>query len=213
VGTRDWMERRAGGAAALYDDVVGRLDRLALAAARRDLLQDVTGAVLELGCGTGSGFGLYPATARVTAVEPEPAFRPIAASRAHAAAAEVSVLPGDAHDLSFPDDSFDIVVAELMLCSVARPDVALREARRVLRPGGSLRLLEHVRHRRPVIGRIQDAFDPLWNAVEGRGCHIGRDTPRAVEAAGFHLERVATVPLPAYVDWFFPIVTVHARKS
>ena len=212
MGARDWLERRAGGAAALYDDVVGRLDRLALAEARRNLLEDVSGAVLELGCGTGAGFTYYAPEARVTALEPEPAFRLAASERARAAAAEVTVLPGDAHDLPFPDATFDAVVAELMLCSLARPDVALREAQRVLRPGGSLRLLEHVRHPRPWIGRLQDAFDPLWNAFEGRGCHIGRDTPRAVEEAGFHFERLDTVPLPLGVDWFFPIVTVRARR-
>jgi len=212
MAPRDWLERRSGGAAALYDGVVGRLDRMALAKARRELIDDVNGAVLELGCGTGAGFRHYPAEARVTALEPEPAFRQAAAGRAHAAAAEVTVLPGDAHDLPFPDGAFDAVVAELMLCSVARPDVALREARRVLRPGGSLRLLEHVRHPRPWIGRLQDVFDPLWNAFEGRGCHIGRDTPRTVEEAGFRFERLDTVPLPPGVGWFFPIVTVRAQR-
>ncbi len=212
MGARDWLERRSGGAAALYDDVVGRLDRLALAAARRALLEDATGTVLELGCGTGSGFVHYLPGTRVTALEPEPSFRQAAARRARAVAAEVSVLPGDAHDLAFPDGSFDTVVAELMLCSVARPDVALREAYRVLRPGGSLRLLEHVRHARPWVGRLQDVVDPLWNAFEGRGCHIGRDTPRAVEEAGFTFERLESVPLPPGADLFFPIVSVRAHR-
>ncbi len=212
MGPRDWLERRSGGAAALYDGVVGRLDRMALAEARRSLLEDVKGKVLELGCGTGAGFVHYAPEAQVTALEPEPAFRLTAARRARTATADVTVLPGDAHDLPFRDGTFDAVVAELMLCSVARPDVALREARRVLRPGGSLRLLEHVRHSRPWIGRLQDAVDPLWNAFEGRGCHIGRDTPRAVEEAGFRFERLDTVPLPPGVDWFFPIVTVRAQR-
>ena len=212
MGARDWLERRAGGAAALYDDVVGRLDRIALEAARSSLLEDVTGSVLELGCGTGASFVHYLPEARVTALEPEPAFRLAASRRARAVTADVTVLPGDAHDLPFHDATFDAVVAELVLCSVTRPEVALREAHRVLRPGGSLRLLEHVRHARPWIGRLQDAFDPLWNAFEGRGCHLGRDTPRAVEEAGFRFERLDSVPLPPGVDWFFPIVSVLARR-
>lgn len=213
MAVRDWMERLAGGGAELYDGVVGRLDRAALTGVRRALLADLGGEVLELGSGTGSAFTHYPAGTRVTAIEPEPAFRRRARLRARQAQAEVRVLAGDAHDLPFPDGSFDAVVAELMLCSVAFPERALGEARRVLRPGGRLRLLEHVRHPRPWLGRLQDTLDPLWTRLEGRGCHIGRDTPGAVEAAGFRLESRASVPLPAGVDWLFPIVTIDARKA
>ncbi|MEJ2288512.1 MAG: methyltransferase domain-containing protein, partial [Deinococcales bacterium] len=135
-----------------------------------------------------------------------------ATPRARVATAQITVLPGDAHDLPFPDGSFDAAVAELMLCSVTRPDVALAEVRRVVRPGGALRLLEHVRHPSRWIGRLQDAVDPVWTALEGRGCHIGRDTPRVVEEAGFTVEAIDTVPLPPGVDWLFPIVAVRARR-
>lgn len=212
MAARDWLERRAGGAAELYDDVVGRLDRAGLTEARRRLVDDVRGSVLELGCGTGAAFAHYRAGTSVTALEPEPGFRRTAVERARASAARITVQPGDAHDLPFPDASFDAAVAELMLCSVTRPDVALAEVLRVVRPGGELRLLEHVRHPRGWIGRLQDVVDPLWTALEGRGCHIGRDTPRVVEEAGFAVEAVDTVPMPPGVDWLFPIVTVRARR-
>lgn len=212
MAPRDWLERRAGGPAELYDGVVGRLDRAGLAGARQRLVHDVQGNVLELGCGTGGGFVHYAAGTRVTALEPEPDFRRAAVDRARAAAATITVLPGDAHDLPFPDATFDAAVAELMLCSVNRPDVALAEMRRVVRPGGALRLLEHVRHPRAWIGRLQDVVDPFWTALEGRGCHLGRDTPRVVEEAGFAVEAIDTVPMPPGVDWLFPIVTVRARR-
>ena len=213
MALRDWLERLAGGGAELYDGVVGRLDRTVLAGVRRTLLADLSGNVLELGSGTGSAFDYYSAGARVTAIEPEPAFRRRALLRARQAPAEVRVLAGDAHDLPFADGSFDAVVAELMLCSVAYPERVLSEARRTLRAGGRLRLLEHVRHPHPWLGRLQDVVDPLWTQLEGRGCHIGRDTPSAVEAAGFRLTSRAVVPLPPGIDWLFPIVTLDALKD
>lgn len=212
MAAREWLERRAGGPARLYDRVVEPLDRAALDGARKSLLGDLGGAVLELGCGTGSAFAHYPAGATVTAIEPEPTFRGVARSRARAAAADVRVLPGDAHDLPYPDGSFDTVVAELMLCSVEAPLRALREAYRVLRSGGGLRLLEHVRHPHPWAGWLQDAVDPLWTRLEGRGCHLGRDTPRAVLEAGFLLDARERLVLPPGPDWLFPVEAVRAHK-
>jgi SAM-dependent methyltransferase len=210
VALRDWLERRAGGPAELYDGVMARLDAGVLAAPRRRLAQGLGGAVLELGCGTGAGFAAYPAGASVTALEPDPAFRRAAARAAREAAARIEVRAGDARRLPFPDASFDAVLGALVLCSVDPPGGALAEAYRVLRPGGRLRLLEHVRH--PRWGHLQDATDPLWTAVEGRGCHLGRDTPAAVEAAGFLLERATEIPLPPVASWFFPLLLLEARR-
>lgn len=212
MSARDWLERRAGGAARLYDSVVGPLDASRLSPARQALVAGLAGDVVELGCGTGAAFEHYPAEAHVTAIEPEPAFRDAAAARAATARATIRVVAGDAHDLPFDDGSFDTVVAELTLCSVARPDVVLREAARVLRVDGELRLLEHVRHQTPWIASLQDAVDPLWTALEGRGCRLGRDTPGAVTDAGFRLLSVAPVTLPPGAGWFFPIVMVRARR-
>lgn len=212
MSARDWLERRAGSPSALYDRIVGRLDASGLEAARRALVAGVRGRVLELGCGTGGSFRHYPAEARVTGVEPEPTFRAAAARRARDATARISVVAGDAHDLPFPDGSFDAVVAELMLCSVTSPEAALREALRVTRPGGSLRLLEHVRHGSAWVAHLQDVVDPLWTSLEGRGCRLGRDTPRTVREVGFVVEAMEPVALPPGVDWLFPIVTVRARR-
>lgn len=209
---RDWLERRAGSPARLYERVVRVVDDAGVAAARRTLVGEALAPVLEIGCGPGTAFELYPAGADVTALEPEPDFRRAAYRRAAGAAATIRVVAGDAHDLPFEDGSFASVLAQLTLCSVASPQAALAETYRVLRPGGRLRLLEHVRHPRPWMGRLQDAVDPLWTRLEGRGCRLGRDTPRTVRDAGFALERVDEVPLPAGASWLFPVVIVRARR-
>ncbi len=209
---RDWLERRAGGPARLYERVIARIDGGGVAAARRALLAEVAGPVLEIGSGPGTSFRYYPAGVAVTALEPEPDFRRAAAERASSAAPPIRVVAGDAHDLPFADASFATVVAQLTLCSVASPAGVLSEARRVLVAGGGLRLLEHVRHPAAWVGRVQDVLDPLWNRLEGRGCHLGRDTPRAVAEAGFVIDGIDEVPLPAGSAWLFPLVMLRARR-
>lgn len=209
---RDWLERRAGGPARLYARAASAVDRAGVAGARRAILAEAVSPILEIGPGPGAAFAHYPPGSRVTAVEPEPDFRHAARAHAERSPAEIRVVPGDAHDLPFADGAFATVVVQLTLCSVARPDVALAEAYRVLRPDGRLRLVEHVRHANAWMGRVQDAVDPLWTRVEGRGCHLGRDTPRAVAAVGFAVDDVAAVPLPAGAAWLFPVVVVRAHR-
>jgi ubiquinone/menaquinone biosynthesis C-methylase UbiE len=92
-----------------------------------------------------------------------------------------------AEALPFRDAAFDTVVSGLVLCSVADPSRALAEVRRVLRPDGTLRVLEHVRSTVAWRARLQDALQPAWTWVAG-GCHPNRDTERSVEASGFTIE-------------------------
>jgi ubiquinone/menaquinone biosynthesis C-methylase UbiE len=88
--------------------------------------------------------------------------------------------------LPFPDRIFDTVVSSLVFCSIPDPKRGLGEVKRVLRPDGRLRMLEHVRA--PGLhGRLQDLFQPFWTRFTG-GCHPNRDTESAVEAAGFRIE-------------------------
>jgi len=196
----------------LYERVLRGVDRTSIDAARRTLLAGAPSPVLEIGAGPGAALAHYPAGSRVTALEPEPDFRRAARARARDVPADVRVVAGDAHDLSFEAGSFASVVVQLTLCSVALPHVALAESYRVLRPGGELRLLEHVRHPHPWVGRLQDAVDPLWARLEGRGCRLGRDTPRAVSEAGFVVDDVAEVPMPPGASWLFPVVIVRAHR-
>lgn len=161
--------------------------------ARRELLAGLGGEVVELGCGSGLNFRHYPAeVSRVAALEPEPRLRRIAARAARRAGAAFAVLDGVAEALPFPDGSQDAVVSALVLCSVDDLQAALAEARRVLRPGGELRFLEHVRGP-GVGGSVEDLVDPLWSRVVG-GCHLNRDTVAEVERAGLRIQAVRALP-------------------
>jgi ubiquinone/menaquinone biosynthesis C-methylase UbiE len=162
---------------------------------RDEMLAGLSGRVLEVGAGNGMNFARYPATVdEVVALEPEPYLREKAEAAARSAPARVTVRDGVAHPLPFEDDSFDVAVASLVLCSVPDPDHAIAELRRVLRPGGELRFLEHVRSSRPRKARVQKVLDGagVWPWLIG-GCHTGRDTLAALEHAGFTLERVRRV--------------------
>jgi SAM-dependent methyltransferase len=158
----------------LYDGLAGALDRMGLARLRADLSRGLAGDVLEVGAGTGRQLPHHPPWARVTATDPDAARRH-PATRTAVAAAEA---------LPFDDASFDWVVCALVLCTVRDPAAALSEISRVLRPGGRLRALEHVRSPSRALARAEELATPLWGAVAG-GCHLDRDTRGNVAAAGF----------------------------
>ena len=162
---------------------------------RDEMLGGLSGRVLEVGAGNGMNFARYPASVdEVVALEPEPYLRQKAEAAARSAPVRVTVRDGVAHPLPLEDDSFDAAVASLVLCSVPDPDYAITELRRVLRPGGELRFLEHVRSSRPRKARVQKVLDGagVWPWLIG-GCHTARDTLAALEHAGFTLERVRRV--------------------
>src|SRR5207237_3447495 len=142
--------------ARLYHHVLQRNPAPKDLACRRELLDGLAGTVVEVGPGNGPNFPLYPAAVkRVVAVEPEPYLREKATATAAAAAVAIDVVPGDAEHLPLPDRSVDAVVLSLVLCSVPDQAVALREVRRVLRPGGEVRVYEHVVAERPVPRALQ----------------------------------------------------------
>ena len=100
----------------------------------------------------------------------------------------VTVVDGLADALPVADDSFDAAVSSLVLCSVADQSRALAEVMRVLKPGGELRFYEHVLAEDPKVARLQNRIEGVWRFCGG-GCHPNRDTPAAIEAAGFRIER------------------------
>lgn len=173
------------------------LARAGIDAYRVRLVAGLSGEVLEIGAGNGLSFPHYPATVtRLTAVEPEPRLRALAALAAPDAPVPVRVVAGRAERLPFPAASFDAAVACLTLCSVGDQPAALAEVRRVLRPGGRLRFFEHVRADSSGLRRVQRAVDAtVWPLLCG-GCHTGRDTAAALTAAGFSVTELDRFPFP-----------------
>jgi len=142
------------------------------------------GRVLEVGAGTGLQFQHYASGASVVAIEPHVRMAGAAAGRARRARARVSVVAADAEMLPFPDESFDTVVCALVFCTIPQPDVAAHEIRRVLRPGGVVHLLEHVRANHTALALLQESLTPMWKRVAG-GCHLARRTVELFGDAGF----------------------------
>jgi SAM-dependent methyltransferase len=184
--------------AALYDTVTGPLEHAVLAPRRAALLGELTGEVLEIGAGTGASLGHYRLASRVVAAEPDPAMRARLSGALERCAVPVQLSGAAAEDLPFPAARFDAVVAICVLCSVHDPQEALAEAHRVLKPGGRLVALEHVRG----AGRLaawQDRVTPLWSRL-AVGCHPNRDLQSAIERAGFTFERREIFdPMPRWV--------------
>lgn len=153
------------------------------------MLAGLSGEVLDVGVGDGLAFAHYStAVTRVSAVEPEPRLRALARAAAERAPIPVEVTAGTAESLTAKTEGLDAVVCSLVLCTVPNPAAALAETFRVLRPGGRLHFLEHVRAETPGMARVQRLLDAtIWPHMLG-GCHTGRDTLTAITEAGFALE-------------------------
>jgi ubiquinone/menaquinone biosynthesis C-methylase UbiE len=178
--------------------------------AREELCADLTGRVLEVGAGNGANFGHYRRASRVEACEPEPNMMGLAVPRAREAAVPVGLVRADAERLPFADAVFDAAVCSLVLCTIPGPVGALREIRRVLRPGGVLRLYEHVRASGRAAARFQDLIERPWGLFAG-GCHPNRDTVATLQQEGF-VVRVRSFR-PPVVGWVLPHVIGEARPA
>jgi len=161
--------------ARLYDPVMALPERLLLADHRTHLAAGLSGMVLELGSGTGAMFPHYQGTdLTVHAVEPDPHMRKQAADRAGAVETDIELVEAGGERLPYPDSSFDAAVASFVFCTVQDLSATFDELARVLRPGGELRFLEHVRAR-GLTGRLHDVLAPGWFHVAG-GCTLNRRT-------------------------------------
>jgi len=163
-----------------YDLGMWFLERGSFARWRDWLAAGARGRVLDVGAGTGRGLTGYAAASSVAAVDP--CLQNLRAARRRAPGALLACARAEA--LPFRDGVFDTVVSGLVFCSVGSPARGLAEVRRLLAPGGTFRMLEHVRSRSAFWARVQDLVQPGWTAFTG-GCHPNRDTEAAVAAAGF----------------------------
>ena len=167
----------------IYDPLCALVERSGLGRWRSWLVAGARGRTLDLGCGTGRNLPLLPSG--IVAVGLDPSWHALV--RARRRAPNVALVMGRAEALPFRSGSFDTVLSGLAFCSVPDPREGLREIRRVLRPHGRLRMLEHVRSTRPWKARVQDLVQPWWTALSG-GCHPNRDTERSVVEGGFEIE-------------------------
>jgi ubiquinone/menaquinone biosynthesis C-methylase UbiE len=159
---------------------------------REDLVAAARGQVLEIGVGSGLNLPFYPRDLEgLWGIDPSPELLAMARRQAAWVHFPVSLAEARAEELSLDDHSVDSVVMTWTLCSVARPEQALAEIRRVLRPGGSLIFIEHGQAPEPGVRRWQDRLTPLWRKVAG-GCHLNRPIDRLIEAAGLRLTELET---------------------
>lgn len=179
-----------------YLRISEQLERAGGAELRREVLAGLHGTVLDLGCGNGKNFGHYPPMVRrVIAVEPDETLRSHAERAAATARTPVQVVPGHADQLPVEDGSVDAVVVTLVLCSVPDQSRALAEIHRALRPGGELRLAEHVRARGRLAGALQDAVTPWSRRLDGN-CHQNRDTTAALRRSPLQVTRLRRFGFP-----------------
>ena len=179
--------------AAVYDRISRGAERAGLSEDRHGLLAQAAGATIEVGAGTGANLAYFPpAVTRLCLVEPDPNMRKRLRRRV-GGRDNVEIVDARAEALPFPDASFDTAVVTFALCSVADLDTALAEIARVLRPGGRLLFLEHVRDTDPGVARKQDHPVFLYSWI---GCHPNRDTLTAIGRARFQVTTVRHGEVP-----------------
>ena len=196
--------------AAVYDKLMASSEDAGLHDKRRELLAEASGRTLEIGAGTGLNAELYPdAVTELVLTEPE---EPMARRLRARAGSRARVVEAGADALPFEDDAFDTVVSTLVLCTVPDQAAALREIARVLKPGGRLLFLEHVRSDEPRLAKWQDRVTPLWKFT-GRGCHPNRDTAAALRTAGFAVDRLDEGRFPKAPPIVRPLIAGVARRA
>lgn len=200
--------------ASLYDRMLAASEEAGLGERRERLLAEASGRTLELGAGTGVNLAHYPgAVSELILTEP---FEPMAKQlreRVAASGREARVVVAPAERLPVEDASIDTVVVTLVLCTVGDLPATLAEVDRVLKPGGRLLFMEHVRSPDdPRLARKQDRFEKPWRFV-GHGCHPNRDTIAAIEASPLELGTVERDRVPKAVSIVKPLVIGSARRS
>src|SRR3954465_12801676 len=175
-----------------------------LGAMREKLLADAAGRVLEIGGGTGVNLPYYEGVDSLVVTEPEPAMLPRLQDKAREQAPQAELRRAPAEDLPFADASFDTVVSTLVLCGVDDQSRSLREIRRVLRPGGRLLFIEHVRSADPKVARLQDRISPVNRFLFG--CECNRATLDTIEATGFTVSRIEHGELPKAPKFVRPMI-------
>lgn len=165
---------------------------------REKVVPQAEGRILEVGMGSGLNIPFYTVekVELVWGLEPSAGMREKARARVEAAPFELRWLDLPGEEIPLPDNSADTVVMTYTLCTIAGWKAALRQMRRVLKPGGKLLFSEHGRAPDDDVRRWQDRVDPLWSRIAG-GCHLNRDIPRLLGEGGFNVSQLDTMYLPS----------------
>jgi SAM-dependent methyltransferase len=197
------------GFAAIYDRGLKATEDAGLREMRRQVLAGASGRTVDIGAGTGVNLELFgPDVSELMLAEPDPHMFKRLRTKLAESRVEASAIQAPAESLPFADSSVDTVVFTLVLCTVPDPTAALAEAARVLRPGGRLLFVEHVRSRDPNLAGWQDRLEKPWRFLAD-GCHCNRDTVSLIEASPLSLEQVDHDRLPKTP----PIIRPLARGS
>jgi ubiquinone/menaquinone biosynthesis C-methylase UbiE len=179
---RRHYDRSAGS----YDRIISWAEKALFGGAREWVCSQARGELLEIAVGTGRNFPFYPEGVRLSGIELSPKMLDLARRRARELGRDADLRVGDAHNLPYPDASFDTVIVTLALCTIPDHRRALAEAARVLRPGGELLLLEHVRSPVLPVRLLQRVLEPLTLLLDHD--HLLREPLRHVEDAGLVVE-------------------------
>jgi ubiquinone/menaquinone biosynthesis C-methylase UbiE len=192
-----------------YDRQMAKTEKAQLGALRQRLLAAASGDVLEIGGGTGANLSFYrPEAGSLTITEPETAMVRRLERRAREQAPQAKILRAPAEDLPFEDRTFDTVVSTLVLCGVSDQPRALRQLRRVLRPGGQLLFIEHIRSGDPQLARHQDRMNWMCQLVVC--CDCNRPTFTSIQEAGFTVTDVEHLTLHNAPSFVRPLIVGRA---
>jgi ubiquinone/menaquinone biosynthesis C-methylase UbiE len=198
--------------AATYDSFSRKSEKAGLRDMRHGLIAEARGSVLEIGAGTGANLVHYNGQLEsLMFTEPDPAMIRRLQAKARDEAPRAKILRAPAEDLPFEDDSFDTVVSTLVLCGVDDQPRSVREIHRVLKPGGRLLFLEHVRSDDPALARLQDRMNWLNRLVVL--CDCNRPTLSTIEAAGFTVSHLEHSEFPKAPKFVRPLIIGSATSA
>lgn len=193
--------------AQFYDRAMQRVEQSCLANWRRELLSNLKGNVLEVGCGTGVNLTYYPDSVnKLVLTDPEPHMLKVLKEKNGKLKRNYQTKTCSADALEFPENSFDAVVSTLVLCSVGSVHSSLCEIRRVLKPEAKLLFIEHVMDKdHSTVMKWQKRIQPFWSCISGN-CHLARDTETSISHAGFTFESIEKSPFIDAPFFVSPII-------
>ncbi|HEY2718486.1 MAG TPA: class I SAM-dependent methyltransferase [Solirubrobacteraceae bacterium] len=197
--------------APMYEPIMWAGERAGMAARRAQLVSAAEGRTLELGAGTGLNVAYYPPAVRELVLsEPEPTMAARLRQRSLQSPVPTEVVEASAEELPFETGSFDTVICTFVLCTVRNPDIALGEAHRVLRDGGQLLFLEHVRaHEGSSLARWQDRLETPWRKF-ACGCRCNQDTVALLDGTAFQSVETEELRWRAMPTIVRPVVSGNA---